>query len=132
MHRAYTFRLQPTVGQRARLGELLGAMCELYNAALEERRGAWRWERRRVTRYQQFKELTGLEWAPLATYGVTVARGTLVRLDEAFNGFFRRVAAGTKPGYPRFKARRRFDSVSWPDRSGWGFDPERSACASRA
>src|ERR1700686_1228189 len=44
VHRAYTFRLQPTVGQRARLVGLLAAMCELYNAGLEERRGAWRWE----------------------------------------------------------------------------------------
>jgi putative transposase len=122
VHRAYTFRLHPTAGQRARLAALLGAMCELYNAALEERRGAWRWEQRRVTRYEQYRQLTGFAWEPLATYGVCVARGTLCRLDEAFQAFFRRVAAGQTPGYPRFKPRRRFDSVSWPDRSGWSFD----------
>jgi len=124
VHRAYTFRLQPTVGQRAGLVALLAAMCELYNAALEERRGAWRWEHRRVTRFEQYRELTGFEWEPLATYGVCVARGTLARLDEAFKGFFRRVAAGQTPGYPRFRSRRRFDSASWPDRDGWTFDLE--------
>ena len=54
-----------------------------------------------------------------------VARGTLGRLDEAFGGFFRRLRAGGRPGYPRFKARSRFDSVSYPDASGWTFDPDR-------
>jgi putative transposase len=124
VHRAYTFRLHPTVGQRARLVDLLAAMCELYNAGLEARRGAWRWERRRVTRFEQYRELTGFDWEPLATYGVCVARGTLARLDEAFKGFFRRLATGQKPGYPRFRSARRFDSASWPERSGWAFDFE--------
>ncbi len=33
-------------------------------------------------------------------------------MDEAFRGFFRRANAGQKPGYPRFRGRRRFDSIS--------------------
>jgi len=45
--RIYRYRLQPTVSQRGRLEQLLRNQCELYNAALEERRGAWSWERRR-------------------------------------------------------------------------------------
>lgn len=97
----------------------------MYNAALEERRGSWRWERRRVTRFEQFRSLTGFDWEPLRMFGVCVARGTLTRVDEAFAGFFRRVAAGTKPGYPRFRSRSRFDSVSWPDRYSWKLDPVR-------
>jgi putative transposase len=36
------------------------------------------------------------------------------RLDKAFQAFFRRVKAGEKPGYPRFKGRDRFDSVEFP------------------
>jgi putative transposase len=125
VHRAYTFRLKPTVGQTARLEALLAAQCELYNAALEERRGAWRWGRRRVSRYDQYRQLTGFDWAPLGTYGVCVAPGTLARLDEAFAGFFRRVPTGRRPGLPRFRSRSRFDSVSYPDASGWGFYPGR-------
>lgn len=31
-------------------------------------------------------------------------------LDKSFQSFFRRVKAGQKPGYPRFKGRHRFDS----------------------
>ena len=39
MFRAYKFVLKPTVAQSRRLEALLAAQCELYNAALEERRG---------------------------------------------------------------------------------------------
>jgi len=127
MFRAYKFVLQPTVAQTRRLESLLAVQCELYNAALEERRGAWRREGRRVTRFEQFAELAGLrEVRPdVMIFGVCVARGTLTRLDLAFTAFFRRVKAGQKPGYPRFRSRSRFDSVSWPDRSGWALDAER-------
>lgn len=38
---------------------------------------------------------------------------TLRRLDLAFTAFFRRVKAGETPGYPRFKGRDRFDSVTF-------------------
>ena len=88
------------------------------------------WQKRGVssvsppTRFDQYKTLTGLstlrpEFAP---YGITVCRGTLQRLDEAFKGFFRRVKKGQHPGYPRFRSAKRFDSVSWPDVTGWKLD----------
>lgn len=36
------------------------------------------------------------------------------RLSKAFDAFFRRVKAGEKPGYPRFKSASRFDSFTSP------------------
>jgi putative transposase len=38
----------------------------------------------------------------------------LRRVNTAFAGFFRRVKARQKPGYPRFKGKAGFDSVEWP------------------
>lgn len=116
--------LDPTVKQRQALDRLLAEQCRLYNAALEERRGAWRWERRSVTRYEQYRGLTGLaEQEPeLMAFGATVARGTLLRLDRAFQAFFRRVKGGETAGYPRFRSWHRFDSVEWPDVQGWKLD----------
>ena len=75
----------------------------------------------RVTPYDQFAQLKDLYEArpDFLQYGVTVARGTLIRLDRAFTAFFRRVAAGQRPGFPRFRARSRFDCVSYEDVSGW-------------
>lgn len=119
--------LDPTVKQGQALNLLLIEQCRLYNAALEERRGAWQWERRSVTRFEQYRSLTGLadQEPTLLAFGVTVARGTLMRLDRAFQSFFRRLKSGDKPGFPRFRSTSRFDSAEWPDDIGWKLD-ERS------
>jgi putative transposase len=105
---------------------LLALQCELYNAALEERRGAWRWERRSVSFFDQCRTLTELrEVRPeVVDSGITVCRGTLRRLDRAFGAFYRRCRTGETPGFPRFKSARRFDSAEWRDRSGWKLKPE--------
>ena len=121
-----TYRLYPTARQRAALEDLFEIQRQLYNAALEERRGAWRWERRAVTRYDQYNGLTGAEeWCPeLARFGRRVAQGTLDRLDEAFGHFLRRVRTGDKPGFPRFKSRSRWGSVQWSNAGGsWKVTP---------
>ncbi|MBO0825436.1 MAG: transposase, partial [Actinobacteria bacterium] len=41
-------------------------------------------------------------------------QATLRRLDKAFAAFFRRLKAGAKPGYPRFKGIGHFDTVEFP------------------
>src|SRR5690606_11967286 len=43
-----------------------------------------------------------------------VLQDVVRRLDKAFQAFFRRVKAGEKPGYPRFKSARRYDSFTYP------------------
>src|SRR5207302_297972 len=44
----------------------------------------------------------------------SAAQDVLRRVDKTFKAFFRRVKAGQKAGYPRFKSRRRFDSYTFP------------------
>jgi putative transposase len=118
--RSVTYRLHPTARQMQAIEDLLRSQRHLYNSALEERRGAYRWEGRRVTLYDQIRGLRGMaSWAPeLARFGSRAAAGTLVRLDEAFAGFFRRLDSGQKPGYPRFKSAERFTSVQWSNHTG--------------
>ena len=122
--RAFQFMLDPTMKQRQALDRLRVEQSRLYNAALEERRGAWRWERRTITRFEQYRTLTGMaaQEPVLLAFGVTVARGTLLRLDRAFQAFYRRVKTGEAPGFPRFRSAGRFDSVEWPDQQGWKLD----------
>jgi len=132
--RSVTYRLLPTSRQRLALEDLVLWQCRLYNAALEERRGAWRWERRSVTLYDQINGLTGAaQWVPeLARFGRRVSQGTLIRLDEAFAAFFRRVRAGDAPGFPRFKPLSRFDSVQWSNHLGsWKLLPTGKATYGR-
>jgi putative transposase len=119
--RTFRYRLHPTVRQTRSLLAQLDLQRELFNAALEERIGAWKWERRRVTYVDQCKTLTGLkEVRPeVVACGVTLCRGTLKRLERAFGGFFARVKRGETPGFPRFRSAQRWDSLQWEDISGW-------------
>lgn len=112
--------------QAAKLSQMLALQCELYNAALEERRGVWRVEQRSVNYFEQCRTLTTLkEVRPeVLEFGVTLCRGTLKRLDRAHSAFFRRCRAGETPGFPRFRSRQRFDALQWEDVSGWKIKTE--------
>jgi putative transposase len=48
----------------------------------------------------------------------SACQDVLRRVDKSFAAFFRRMKAGdNKPGYPRFRSRSRYDSLTWPS---WG------------
>jgi putative transposase len=127
VRRAYRFRLRPTARQHAALGQCLASHRELYNAALEERRDAWRLRETSVSygdQSAQLKEIRAVR-ADAAVWSFSSQQATLRRLDRAFAGFHRRVKAGEPPGYPRFKSAHRFDSVEWPkDGDGCRWQPE--------
>ncbi|WBB94174.1 transposase [Verrucosispora sp. WMMC514] len=115
MIRMYSFRLYPTSRQRDALTAMLAAHCELYNAALQERRDAYRKAGATIRATQQMAQLTDIRTArpDQAVWSFTSQQQTLRRLDKAFQAFFRRVKAGEKPGYPRFRSAHRFDSVDF-------------------
>ena len=101
-----------------RIDAVLLELCRLYNAALQERRDAYRMQGKTVTLYDQIKELTEVRRDDPDGLGKIIlgaARGALYRLDRAFNAFFRRVKAGDKPGFPRFKPRQRFACIDVVD-----------------
>jgi putative transposase len=108
LRRSCKFLLRPTAKQVAALEACLEDTRQLYNAALEERREAWR-KGKRVTFYSQSAQLKEIRAADPGRHGrwaFTCERPAIRRLDRAFAAFFRRVKAGEKPGHPRFKGRR--------------------------
>jgi putative transposase len=127
VRRACKFRIYPTTGQAARLALCLRDHQRLYNAALEERREAWRMRRVGVSYGTQSGQLREIRAADpeQARWSFSSQQATLRRLGKAFDAFFRRVKAGQKPGYPRFKALDRWDSVEWPkDGDGCRWHPD--------
>jgi putative transposase len=127
VRRAYKFRLRPTARQHVALSQCLASHRELYNAALQERRDAWRLQRTGVSYGDQSAQLKGIRAVrpDMATWSFSSQQATLRRLDRAFAGFFRRVKAGETPGYPRFRSAHRFNSVAWPkDGDGCRWQPE--------
>lgn len=116
VHRKVTYRLYPTPQQAKALAHLLSLHQRLYNAALEQRKTAYRRQRVSVGYAEQCRDLTALRAADpdYAALNAQSAQVTLTRVSLAFEAFFRRVREGHgKAGYPRFKSLRRF--------SGWGY-----------
>jgi putative transposase len=118
MIRAYKFLLRPTVRQTQALAEMLRDHCSLYNAALQERREAWRHPSKTGVRYgmqsAQLKDIRAFDPQRQGRWSFSSQQATLRRLDKAFAAFFRRVKSGDMPGYPRFRGVNRFDTVDFP------------------
>jgi len=115
MNRTYQYRLYPTKSQAESLTNILALHCELYNAALQERRDAWRKCRVSINYYDQANQLKEIRAIrdDIALLNFSSCQQTLRQVNKSFDAFFRRVRSGETPGYPRFKSKRRFDSVSF-------------------
>src|SRR5215216_2392878 len=98
VNRKITYRLYPTTKQAKALESLLILHQRLYNAALEQRKTAYRRQRVSVGYVEQCRDLTALRTidADYATLNAQSAQVTLKRVKLAFDAFFRRVQAGEK------------------------------------
>ena len=116
MRRAFKFRLWTNANQERELETMLETHRRLYNVCLDYRQMAYDvyaatityadcscWFKHQRTSNPYFGRLN-----------FSSAQATMRRLDKAFKAFFRRVAAGEQPGYPRFKGRDRFESIEFP------------------
>jgi putative transposase len=115
MRRAFKFRAYPTRGQEQRAARLLADHCDLYNAALEERREAWRMRRVSVScgmQSAQLKEIRHADPQGQGRHSFTAQQQTLRRLNTVFAAFCARAKDG-KAGYPRFKPYGRFSQVGF-------------------
>jgi putative transposase len=119
--RKVTFKLYPNARDADRLTAWIRLHCELYNAALEERIDAYRKTGKSIGYYDQQNVLPEIKaFRPeLVELGSHALQQTLRKLDLAFQAFFRRVKAGQTPGFPRFKASKRFSGFCYPDPAGW-------------
>ncbi|WMY10947.1 RNA-guided endonuclease InsQ/TnpB family protein [Paraburkholderia phenoliruptrix] len=119
--RKVTFKLYPNAAQVERLTVWTRLHCELYNAALEERISAYQKHRKSISYYDQQNVLPEIKASrpEFVELGSHALQQTLRKLDLAFQAFFRRLKAGQAPGFPRFKASKRFSGFCYPDPAGW-------------
>jgi putative transposase len=120
VRRAYKFRAYPTQPQEGRLVRLLADHCDLYNAALAERREAFRMRRVSISydmQSAQLKEIRQADPGGQGRHSFTAQQQTLRRLNTVVAAFFDRARTvekagkGKKPGHPRFKPYQRFSQV---------------------
>lgn len=118
--RTYKYILRPTSGQARKLQHTLDLCRELYNAALQHRKDAYRMAGKSVNFAEQSAALIECkEVRPdLADVYSQTLQDVLHRVDRAFKAFFSRVSKGEKAGYPRFQAKDRYDSFTYPQ-LGW-------------
>src|SRR5258708_3936187 len=89
MLKTFNYRLYPNKQQQRLLDQHLEECRWLYNHLLAER-----------------PQLSGVQ--------SQVLQNVAVRIDLAFQAFFRRCKAGEAPGYPRFRGKGRYDSLTFP------------------
>jgi putative transposase len=121
--KTYKYKLAPTPEQEQALETVLWRCRVLYNVALEQRRTRWgRGQGKRATYDQQKTELPDLKAAcpEYAEVNAQVLQDVLLRVERAYQAFFRRVQAGETPGYPRFQGRDRYHSFTY---SQYGAEP---------
>ncbi|CAI9085715.1 transposase [Candidatus Methylacidiphilum fumarolicum] len=120
VERKVTYRLYPSKTVREELFRTRWVHCFLWNLALEERRRAWKEEKRSIGFAEQCRWLTELRScsALLSSINAQSAQVTLKRLDLAFQAFFRRIRQGEKPGFPRFKHPGRFSGFGFKQHEG--------------
>ena len=121
MRKTYKYRLMPTPEQARALETVLYRCRTLYNVALEQRQTWWqRGQGISASYYQQKAELPDLK-AACPEYGeinAQVLQDVILRVERTYQAFFRRIAAGETPGYPRFQGQGRYNSFTYPQYGG--------------
>jgi putative transposase len=117
LRKTYKEKLRPTPAQKQELELVLWRCRTLYNAALEQRSTAWQRCHVSVSRYEQEAELKAIradfpEYAAVHSY---ILQDVRARLDKTYQAFVRRVTAGEKAGFPRFKGRNRWHSCTFKE-----------------
>ncbi len=116
MRKTFKYRLYPNKQQQRLLDQQLEECRWLYNHLLAERRDAWEQRQASLRLYDQQATLPDLKSArpALANVQSQVLQNVAVRIDLAFQAFFRRVRTDETPGYPRFRGWGRYASITYP------------------
>jgi putative transposase len=117
LRKTFKYKLNPTPQQERELEGALDLCCWLYNVALEHRKTAFERRHVSISRYEQEAELKEIraEFPEYAAIHSHVLQDVLARLDKTYQAFFRRVKAGEKAGYPRFRSRSRYNSLTYKE-----------------
>jgi putative transposase len=120
--KAFKYRIYPNRETAQKLQWTLDRCRELYNAALAERKEAYRMAGKSISYFEQKRDLVEIKTDIRPEYkdiGSHVLQDVILRVEKAYKAFFRRVKNGEKPGFPRFKGHNWYDSFCYPDGAGW-------------
>ena len=123
---SYKYRLYPSKAQVTRLNETLETCRQVYNWILSDREEEYKITKKSPTVFTQQRRIKVFRetWKELQLVYSQVLQNVVVRVDKAYQGFFRRLKKGDKPGYPRYKGRGWYDSFTYPQ-SGFSLEDKK-------
>lgn len=111
MERGFKYRIYPNACQREQIARTLGCCRFVYNRALDVKKSAYAKTGKTVSWAELSRMLPAWkrdsETSWLAQADSMALQQSVRDLDRAYKNFFRRVREGGKPGFPKFKSRRR-------------------------
>ncbi len=115
MPKVNRYRIYPTKSQVTKLNQTLELCRWVYNETLALRKNAWEFEQKKIGYYESKKMIPIWKKDKPKLKGVHshTLQDITMRVDLAFQAFFRRVKAGENPGYPRFKGKNWYDSITY-------------------
>lgn len=115
MRKSFKYRLYPNKKQIALIDNQLLEACRLYNCALEHRIWQYKGAGNSISYKDQSSELKQIRKDGLCGLeNFSACQDVLRRLDKTFKAFFGRIKKGSKPGFPRFKPAKRYDTLTFP------------------
>lgn len=125
MRKTFKYRLYPTKLQTTKMSNILELTRWVYNETLALRKNIWESDKKSISLYASQIELT--KWKTikpeLNEVFSQVLQNAQLRVDLAFKAFWRRCKAGENPGFPRFKGKGWYDSITYPQ-SGFRLHPD--------
>ena len=119
--RAYKFRLYPDATRQREIDERLILAQQFYNKILEKSIASYRNGKTKVSmaQFNRFvREIIQEDKRYLKLYSQTRCE-IEYRLLKAYQNFFRRLKEGNrKAGFPRFRSRDRYKSITYPQDNG--------------
>lgn len=115
MPQVFRYRLKPTKHQVAIFNRQLDLCRWIYNQTLALRKNAWENEQKSIGYYEskRYIAIWKQDKPELKEVHSHVLQDVCMRVDLALNAFFRRVRNGENPGYPRFRGKGWYDSLTY-------------------
>ena len=110
MRKSYKYRIYPIQKQEQRLEIALDQSCFLYNQMLDIHHQIYLGENRSLSYFDMCKVVQDFETKQIPSQ---VKRNVTKRITEAFSHFFRRAKSGEVPGFPKFKKRVFYSSITF-------------------
>lgn len=119
------YRLYPSKSQQSKINGMLEICRQVYNSMLLSRKVSYEVENKTLSRYEQQNQLPvwkdkidsdgNMLFPELKDIYSHTLQDVANRVDLAYKAFFRRVKNGETPGFPRFKGRNQYNSLTYTE-----------------